>query len=370
MHSLVSGLNSYFQRQETTTDSPLFRLHCTFTTVLLITFSLLITWTQFANDPIRCITDGVPQHIVNNYCWITTTFTMPDAFDRPDAYFAHPGIDNDYGGDDSTKKYYTYYQWVYLALLFQAMLFYFPKWLWNSCEDGMMKALTSGINMGVRSDEEKQGKKGKLIEYMKDPLNKSQHNKYAFFYWFCEMLCFTNVILQMIIMNWFFKGDFITYGWKVMGFGDVDQDDRVDHMVDVFPRVTKCTFYEFGHGQTIEKKDSLCILPLNSINEKTYIFLWFWFIILGVVSLFLVVFRGFIIFMPSFRAMLMKTGSSSMVPEEAIRSVVSTVSVGDWWVLYMIGSNIDPLVYKEVMLRLSKKNYGEISSSQDDFHES
>ncbi|ODM96373.1 Innexin inx1 [Orchesella cincta] len=360
MHSLLSGLTSYFQRQETTTDSPIFRMHCTFTTVLLVTFSLLITWTQFANDPIRCMTDNIPQHVVNTYCWITTTFTMPDAFNRPQ-YYAHDGIGVD-KGDDSNKKYYTYYQWVYLVLLFQAMLFYFPKWLWDSWEGGMMDAIASGLNMGVRSEEDKNAKKGKLIEYLNDRWN--QHNKYAFRYWFCELLCFVNVILQMIIMNWFFKGDFITYGWKVLGFGDVNQDDRVDHMVYVFPRVTKCTFRKFGNSQTIEKKDALCILPLNTINEKTYIFLWFWFIILAVMTFIMVVYRSFMIFLPSLRTRLMRA-SSGMASEKDIEVVARKVSVGDWWFLYILGGNMDPLVYKEVIAELATKSEIEVSSKYE-----
>jgi hypothetical protein len=35
---------------------------------------------------------------------------------------------------------------------------------------------------------------------------------------------------------------------------------------------------------TIQKHDALCVLPLNILNEKIFIFLWFWFIILSVLS--------------------------------------------------------------------------------------
>ena len=80
MYNLLAGLKDYFKRQEIIIDNPIFRIHCTFTTVLLITFSMIITWTQFIGQPIRCITEGVPQHVVNTYCWIMTTFTMPGNF--------------------------------------------------------------------------------------------------------------------------------------------------------------------------------------------------------------------------------------------------------------------------------------------------
>jgi hypothetical protein len=45
-----------------------------------------------------------------------------------------------------------------------------------------------------------------------------------------------------------------------------------------------------------------------------------------------------------------------MVPEEAIESVSRKVSVGDWWVLYMLGRNIDPQIYKDVIAEFAKKN--------------
>ena len=34
----------------------------------------------------------------------------------------------------------------------------------------------------------------------------------------------------------------------------------------------------------METKDGLCVLPLNVINEKIYVFLWFWFIFLALIT--------------------------------------------------------------------------------------
>ena len=48
--------------------------------------------------------------------------------------------------------------------------------------------------------------------------------------------------------------------------------------------MTKCTFHKFGPSGTVQKFDGLCVLPLNIINEKIYVFLWLWFIFLAVVS--------------------------------------------------------------------------------------
>jgi len=351
MYNLLAGLKDYFKRQEIIIDNPIFRIHCTFTTVLLITFSMIITWTQFIGQPIRCIVEGVPQHVVNTYCWIMTTFTMPDAFRRPLAS-AHPGIVNP-EGRTSDQKHYSYYQWVCFVLFFQALLCYFPKWLWENWEHGLMKTIVCGLNIGLRSDEEKTQKKSILIDYLIKHLN--QHNMYAFRYWFCEALCFVNVIFQMLVMDWFFKGDFMTYGLNVLSLDDTDQEDRYDHMVFVFPRVTKCTFRKFGASATIELHDALCILPLNIVNEKTYIFLWFWFIILAILTFVVIVFRIVVILIPKLRPRLMHA-RNRMVSEDTIESVTRKVSVGDWWILYMLGRNIDPQIYKDVISEFAKKN--------------
>ena len=36
----------------------------------------------------------------------------------------------------------------------------------------------------------------------------------------------------------------------------------------VFPRLTKCTFYNYGASGTLQAHDALCVLGLNIINEK------------------------------------------------------------------------------------------------------
>lgn len=92
-------------------------------------------------------------------------------------------------------------------------------------------------------------------------------------------------------MDKFFDGDFFKYGLKVMNLADMPQEKRFDPMVYVFPRVTKCIFHKYGASGSIQKHDALCILPLNIVNEKTYIFIWFWYIILSILLLALVIYR-------------------------------------------------------------------------------
>ena len=76
---------------------------------------------------------------------------------------------------------------------------------------------------------------------------------------------------------------------------EMENDQRTDPMARVFPKVksfhrsavtpplqiTKCTFHKFGSSGSVQKFDGICVLPLNIINEKIYVFLWFWFLLLA-----------------------------------------------------------------------------------------
>lgn len=186
---------------------------------------------------------------------------------------------------------------------------------------------------------------------------------YAIRYWFCECLCLINVIVQLYMMNKFFDGEFLSYGLRVMAFSEEVQEDRVDPMVYIFPRVTKCTFHKYGASGTIQKHDSLCILPLNIVNEKTYIFIWFWFMILLTMLSLLVLYRALIICCPGVRPRLLRA-RNRMVPREVAEAVVRKTDVGDWWVLYMLARNMDPLIYREMVTELAKKIETAASNSQ------
>jgi len=71
-----------------------------------------------AGDPISCINDGsIPMHVINTFCWITYTFTIPGQQHRQiGTDVASPGLGNEYGQE---KRYHSYYQWVPFVLFFQ-----------------------------------------------------------------------------------------------------------------------------------------------------------------------------------------------------------------------------------------------------------
>lgn len=79
-----------------------------------------------------------------------------------------------------------------------------------------MSTIVMGLNSGLRSAEERAGKKRMLIDYLLAHFK--QHNMYALRYWFCEALCLVNIIGQLYLMNRFTGGEFFTYGLKGIFF--------------------------------------------------------------------------------------------------------------------------------------------------------
>uniref|UniRef100_A0A1B0DHS2 Innexin n=1 Tax=Phlebotomus papatasi TaxID=29031 RepID=A0A1B0DHS2_PHLPP len=141
------------------------------------------------------------------------------------------------------------------------------------------------------------------MNYMVDSL--STHNTYATGYFICEILNFINVVGNIFFVDKFLGGAFLTYGTDVVKFSNMNQESRYDPMVEVFPRVTKCTFHKYGSSGSIQKHDALCVLALNILNEKIYIFLWFWFIILSVLSGMAIIYSAVIVMMPTTHFLLL-----------------------------------------------------------------
>jgi len=62
--------------------------------------------------------------------------------------------------------------------------------------------------------------------------------------------------------------------------------------------LSSCTFHSVGTAAGEQKFNSLCVLSLNIINEKIYIFLWFWFGFVTLATAIHITYRVMIIMMP------------------------------------------------------------------------
>lgn len=190
----------------------------------------------------------------------------------------------------------------------------------------------------------------KLVKYFAEDRH-TIHSSYFRIFICCEVANFINVIFQMIIVNWFLGGNFTSYGWNslVRAFSEPrDRASENDPMEVVFPKMTKCTFRRFGPSGDLVKYDALCILPLNILNEKIYVIMWFWFLILTVITGLWLVYRAFTIIRPEIRVRAIRRRVSHLNKESMVY-ILSRMNTGDWFVLSMLCKNLDHNVYSKIM---------------------
>ncbi|XP_063701212.1 innexin inx2 [Culicoides brevitarsis] len=352
MFDVFGSVKGLLKLDQVCIDNNIFRLHYKATVIILIAFSLLVTSRQYIGDPIDCIVDEIPLNVMDTYCWIYSTFTIPNRLTGVAGKdIVQPGVSNHVDGEDEVK-YHKYYQWVCFVLFFQAMLFYIPRYLWKTWEGGRIKMLVLDLNCPVVNEECKDERKKILVDYFVDNLNR--HNFYAFRFFICEALNFINVVGQIYFMDFFLDGEFSTYGSDVVKFTEMEPEERADPMARVFPKVTKCTFHKYGPSGSVQKFDGLCVLPLNIVNEKIYVFLWFWFISLSIVSGISLAYRAAVVIWPNVRLYLLRA-RSRLSSHNDVENIAEKCQIGDWFVLYQLGKNIDPLIYKEIIGDLSAK---------------
>ena len=182
-----------------------------------------------------------------------------------------------------------------------------------------------------------------------------RYSSYYLKYQVCEWLNVLNVIFQIVLLDIFFGGMFTTYGSMIWNISELDPEDRSDPMNLVFPKVAKCTFYRGGPSGTIQNYDGLCVLQLNIFNEKIFIFLWFWFVLLAIVTALNMCYRVFTIFSVRGRAFLLCSATNLMLDQQTAEKITTKLPQSDWFFLTLIGANLDFKIFLSLIDQLDKR---------------
>lgn len=123
MLDIFRGLKSLIKISHVHIDTAVFRLHYSFTVILLISFSLIVTTRQYVGNPIDCIhSKDLPEDVLNTYCWIHSTYTITAAYRKREGFeVPFPGVDNSKSHPEAERKEYRYYQWVCFMLFLQVI---------------------------------------------------------------------------------------------------------------------------------------------------------------------------------------------------------------------------------------------------------
>lgn len=299
--SIVGGWTSWNKLRGNDDDDWVDRLSHIYTVVILVIFGLFVGSGQYAGDPIQC---WCPAHFTGSYvaytksyCWIKNTYYLP----------MHETISPD--NESHQEKELTYYQWIPLILLLMAFLFKFPSFIWRMLAGFSGINLTKLVEMTASTQIGDHKKRDQTVEqiatyvdrwlesnrqYHWNVLVRMRHraSKYFFLcnkregtfltglYLFIKLLYVVNVICHFFILNSFLGGFFEMWGIEAVNSLAREQVTKESRR---FPRVTLCDF-KIRQLQNIQDYTVQCVLPINLFNEKIFTFLWFWFVLVAIVT--------------------------------------------------------------------------------------
>lgn len=339
-----------------TIDNAAFRIHYRLTFAILLACTTLVCSRQYIGEHIRCIATGVPNNVVNTFCFFTTTYTLPGT-----NHSAHPGVGPVQW--DSKPVHHAYYQWVPFVLFGQAIMFYLPHLLWRSYESGTIALLVNGLQrLYLKADGERDVVAGSIKvpsevtrwAKMRDVMNHldtvtrfRMNRNWASVLIGCEVLNLLNVVFQLKLMDRFLGGQFYSYGLHAF-------DDDGSSFDRVFPKMTKCDFHKFGPSGTIQTHDAMCVMALNIINEKIYAVLWFWFVgVLLPVSIAALAWRvvQFVLHSrESFnRLMLREASPGTRLDPVDLAVIARQTTYSDWLFMYYLSGNMDGTVFRDLL---------------------
>lgn len=279
-------------------DDSVDRLNRRYTTFFLILFAILVSTKQYVGEPINC---WVPAQFTSNHeiytdkvCWVSNTYYVP---------FKTKQISD----ETEPSQKICYYQWIPMILLSQAVLFYLPCLAWRvinkrsglnlrlvvetaqSCsrsetlcgDESREKTIKYIVNhvdvyLGARQPE-----RGGCWNRIKAAMAKRcififgrvYGNNLTCVYLGIKILYVINTVSQLFALNFFLDTDYHMFGIHVMTALLRGADWRASSR---FPRVTLCDFEVRVLGN-VHRHTVQCVLPINLFNEKIFVFIWFWF---------------------------------------------------------------------------------------------
>lgn len=199
-------------------------------------------------------------------------------------------------------------------------------------------------------NETYESKKKLLLKYFTADY-KDVHFCYVARYIFCEFLNFAVSVINMLALDVFLNGFWGKYMKALATVPQYDWKDWNSMSSRVFPKIAKCQLFKFGGSGSRSSYDGLCMLPLNILNEKIFALLWCWFMVICLLAGINLVYRFVMIFNPSFRLQLLHS-RARFIPRSYIRNAISDFSFGDWFVLFKVSRNINPILFRELMQEL------------------
>uniref|UniRef100_A0A0N5A9L6 Innexin n=1 Tax=Syphacia muris TaxID=451379 RepID=A0A0N5A9L6_9BILA len=335
------------------------------TSLLLAFFALAISAKQYFGSPIQCFVPnefkGSWERYTEDYCFIQNSYYVPIESDIPN-------------NPESRRDQISYYRWVPIVLALQALLFFIPNYLWNMLyKDTAIQPRAiikdalkcSGLHADRRDSEVRN-----LAEYIADtvavftPRNcygkkevARSGNNAALLYLLTKFFYLANIIAQLYLMNHFLGGGYLSWGletWVALAHGQDWTDSPI------FPRVIMCDFTIRGladqRNYTVQ-----CVIMMNMINEKLYLFLWIWLLFVGICTIINFLYYLFLMCVPYARIRLVlwniskqQLKSNGLVGGEIRRFIQDFLRLDGVLMIKFIQEHVNGRISRELVTELIK----------------
>ncbi|CAI5438795.1 unnamed protein product [Caenorhabditis angaria] len=265
------------------------RLNFQYTSYIFGFSALVIGYNTYFGTSIRCWTpaefrDGWSEY-ARDYCLIENTYYLP---------LEDPNLPP---AEQREQKELTYYQWVQFILVFLAFLFYLPYLFWKTVNWWSGLQVRSVVKASVELDKtnmkERQPQMEKIANHLYQFVDHGGHRKspiplvpniigrnwVAVTYIITKVLFVINLVAQLILIHIFLGfrwGDFFSFR---IGFGS----NWINN--GIFPRQTMCDF-DIRNKGSIQQYSIQCVLPMNMLNEKIFLILFYWLIVLLFITIY------------------------------------------------------------------------------------
>lgn len=268
-----------------------------------------------------------------------------------------------------------YYQWIPPLLIIQGLIFYLPRGIWKLFEHETMGKLMgkngksiichpNGSKLmllfwikiidGPLMTEKWKEKRNLLILYLKN-INKKYHRCYVIKYFICECLSIVSIIFNMFLFKWVINDFWVEYQPAIGALIHGDLLKFRQQSTVLFPLQAKCNYTSFGNSGSMVNHDALCYMPLNVVNEKIFVFLYFWYIfILFYATLNLIYFLTLLAF-NSLRLIDVGRMCERTVTRRECKKISGNGDFGFWFTLHIFHKNLSPVFFQDLAKELIER---------------
>ena len=290
----------------------------------------------------------------DHYCWLHGVEHLKPGQITNTIMNGHDCISTDHFADQEEKRM-TYYLWVSLVLFLCGAVFAIPNEIWKHFEGGFLKQF--GDNRYNFLKEENRENAAKQYHNF----SKNATNRYFFIFLIIEFSHFVLGNIVFRLLDTFIDGKFVSYGSDTIAYlrdqsnsVEVHTDDatyelKVNPMCNVFPTVAACSVSTFGVNGEEDIKSNICIMGQNIMNQKIFLVLWIWFMVLFAVSGCQIIYRLATLLIPGLQTRAIQSYMRSKDDAAVKELKLGFDYIGNWFVLTQIGSNSNPYAFRIFM---------------------